>query len=97
MIIDDKKSKDLEAFMEKLDIDLRERKITDGRANLLRAQLRAMAKDRESVQRSQDERRIGRFNKIFIHKLGELSRILQTHGHSNRDEVAEIVRKIKAQ
>ena len=97
MIIDDKKSKDLETFMEKLDIDLRERKITDGRANLLRAQLRAMAKDRESVQRSQDERRIGRFNKIFIHKLGELSRILQTHGHSNRDEVAEIVRKIKAQ
>ena len=97
MIIDDAKSKDLEAFMAKLDSDVRARNITDGRATLLRAQLRAMAKDRESVQRSKDERRIGQFNKLFIHKLGELSRILQTHGHSNRDEVAEIVRKIKAQ
>lgn len=97
MIIDDKKSKDLEAFMAKLDGDVRERNITDGRVTLLRAQLRGMAKDRESVQRSQDERRIGQFNKLFIHKLGELSRILQTHGFANRDEVADIVRKIKAQ
>ena len=97
MIIDDTKSKYLEEFMAKLDSDVKERKITDGRATLLRAELRAMSKDRESVQRSKDERRIGRFNKLFIHKLGELSRILQTHGHSNPDEVAEIVRKIKAQ
>ena len=97
MIVNSQKKKNLEEFMSKLDSDMKERNIVDSRVATLKKELRSMSRDRESVQRSKNENRIGNFNKLFIAKLSELSRIMQTHGFSNRDEVAGIVRKIKAQ
>ena len=88
---------DVEAFMTKLNSDMRERKATDFRMVRLQNDIRRMAKDRMSVERSGDTKRIGEFNRLFISKLSELSRIVQTNGFSNRDEVASIVRRIKAQ
>lgn len=96
MLIDDQKSKEVEKFMNKLNEEIRERNITDFRIVKLRSELKKMSMFRESVQRSKDEKRIGNFNNMFISKLGELSRILQTHGFSKRDDAAELVRKIKS-
>lgn len=97
MIVSNKKMKDVEEFMQKLDNDMRERKVTDFRIARLKKDIMMMSRDRESVQRSRNILRIGRFNQYFVAKLGELSKLLQTTGHSDRDEVARIVRKIKAQ
>ena len=97
MIIPSEKMKDVEAFMTKLDSDMGERKVTDFRIARLKNDLRMMSRNRLSVQRSKDEKRIGRFNQLFISKLAELSKLVQTHGFTNRDEVVEMVRKIKAQ
>lgn len=97
MIIPSEKMKDVEIFMEKLDKDMGERKVTDFRIARLKNDLQRMSKDRLSVERSKDTRRIGRFNVLFVSKLGELSMLIQKHGFTNRDEVAAMVRKIKAQ
>jgi len=97
MIIDNQKLKDVEAFMSKLNNDMRERNITDFRIIKLRTDLKRMAIHRESIQRSKDEKRIGKFNNLFVAKLGELSKLMQTHGFSKRDDAAELVRKMKAQ
>lgn len=97
MIVANKKMNDVEEFMKKLDNDVRERKVTDFRMARLQNEIRQMSRDRMSVQRSGNKQRIERFNNSFISKLAELSTILQTHGFSNRDEVAKMVRKIKAQ
>lgn len=97
MIVANKKMNDVEEFMKKLDNDVRERKVTDFRMARLQNEIRQMSRDRMSVQRSGNKQRIERFNNLFISKLAELSTILQTHGFSNRDEVAKMVRKIKAQ
>lgn len=97
MLVSNQKMKNAEEFMNKLDNDMRERKVTDFRMARIRRDLRMMSQDRMSVERSKDEKRISNFNKLFISKLAELSRLVQTHGFTNRDEVAEIVRKIKAQ
>lgn len=97
MLVSSKKMKDVEAFMQKLDEDMRERKVTDFRIARLRRDIRMMSRDRESVERSKNTKRIGLFNKLFISKLAELSRLMQTHGFTNRDEIAEMVRRAKAQ
>lgn len=97
MIIPSEKMKDVEAFMSKLDRDMGERKVTDFRIARLKNDLQAMSRDRMSVERSKDEKRIGRFNTVFISKLAELSTILQKNGFTNRDEVVAMVRKIKQQ
>lgn len=97
MIVANKKMKDVEEFMKKLDNDVRERKVTDFRMARLQNEIRQMSRDRMSVQRSGNTQRIERFNNLFIFKLAELSKLLQTHGFSNRDEIATMVRKIKAQ
>jgi len=97
MLVANKKMNDVEEFMKKLDNDMRERKVTDFRMAKLQNEIRSMSRDRMSVQRSGNTQRIERFNNLFISKLAELSRILQTHGFSNRDEVAKMVRRIKAQ
>lgn len=97
MLIPNNKTKDVEEFMKKLDNDVRERKVTDFRMARLQNEIRIMSRDRMSVQRSGNTQRIERFNKSFISKLAELSKLLQTHGFSNRDEIATMVRKIKAQ
>jgi len=89
--------KDVEVFMEKLDKDMGERKVTDFRIARLKNDLRMMSRDRLSVERSKDVKRIGRFNQLFISKLAQLSTLVQTHGFTNRDDVAAMVRKIKAQ
>lgn len=96
MIIDNQKLKDVEEFMQKLNNDMRERNITDFRIIKLRTDIKRMAIHRESIQRSKDEKRIGKFNNLFVAKLGELSKLMQTHGFSNRDDAAELVRKMKA-
>jgi hypothetical protein len=82
--------------MTKLNGQMRERKITDFRIIKLRTDLKAMAVHRESIQRSKDIKRIDKFNKLFVSKLGELSKLMQMHGFSNRDDAAELVRKMKA-
>jgi hypothetical protein len=97
MIVPNKKLEDAEEFMRKLDIDMKERRDVDFRIVRLRNQLKTMSHARESVQRSKNIERIGRFNNLFIAKIAELSKIMQTHGFSNRDDAAEIVRKAKAQ
>ena len=97
MLVSNQKLKNAEEFMNKLDKDMRERKVTDFRMARIKRDLRLMSQDRMSVERSRDEKRISKFNKLFISKLAELSRLVQTHGFTSRDEVAEIVRKIKAQ
>lgn len=97
MLISNEKMKNVDEFMKKLDDDMRERKLTDFRMTRIRLQLKAMSRDRESIERSKDEQRIGRFNKLFIANLAELSKLMQTHGFSNRDEIADLVRKAKAQ
>lgn len=97
MIVANKKMKNVEEFMKKLDNDVRERKVTDSRMARLQNEIRIMSRDRMSVQRSGNKQRIERFNNLFVSKLAELSKIMQTHGFTNRDEVARMVRKIKAQ
>lgn len=97
MIIPNEKMKDVEDFMTKLDRDMGERKVTDFRIARLRNDLKMMSRDRMSVERSKDEKRIGRFNNVFVSKLAELSSLMQKHGFTNRDDVAAMVRKIKAQ
>ena len=97
MLIPNKKTKDVEEFMKKLDKDVRERKATDSRMARLQNEIRIMSRDRMSVQRSGNMQRIERFNNLFVSKLAELSRIMQTNGHTNRDDIARMVRKIKAQ
>lgn len=89
--------KDVEEFMKKLDKDMKERKVTDFRMARLRNDLRMMSKDRMSVQRSGDIKRIGQFNRLFVSKLSELSKLMQTHGNTSRDDAAKMVREIKAQ
>ena len=96
MIIPNEKMKNAEEFMQKLESDLKDRQVTDYRIIRLRSEIRKMSHDRESVERSKDEKRIGKFNNLFISKLGELSRLVQTTGRTNRDDVAKIVREVKA-
>ncbi len=96
MLVENEKMKNAEEFMRKLESDLKERSVTDYRIIRLRSDIRRMAHDRESVERSKDENRIGKFNKLFISKLGELSRLMQTTGFTKRDDVVDMVRKIKA-
>ena len=83
-------------FMQKLESDMKERQVTDYRIIRLRTDLRRMSADRESVERSKNEERIVKFNNIFIAKLGELSRIMQTTGFTKRDDVVQTVREVKA-
>ena len=97
MIVANKKMNDVEEFMKKLENDVRERKVTDTRMARLQNEIRIMSRDRMSVQRSGNKQRIERFNNLFVSKLAELSRIMQTNGHTNRDDIARMVRKIKAQ
>jgi hypothetical protein len=96
MLVENEKMKNAEEFMQKLESDMKDREIKDYRIIRLRTDLRRMAHDRESVERSKDENRIGKFNNQFISKLGELSRLVQTTGRANRDDVAKIVREVKA-
>lgn len=88
--------KNVEEFMDKLDKDMRERKVTDFRMARLQNELRTMSRDRMSVQRSGDTKRIAVFNRLFVSKIAELSTIMQTHGFTSRDESAQMVREIKA-
>lgn len=97
MLVSNQKMKEVENMMNKLDNDMRSRKVTDFRIARLRNELRMMAKDRESVERSKNEQRISKFNKLFISKIAELSKLMQTTGFSSRDDAAELVRQIKAQ
>jgi len=97
MIVPSQKMKDVDDFMKKLDKEVKERKVIDFRMAHLQNDLRRMSRDRMSVERSGDVNRIGTFNRLFIAKLAELSRIMQTHGFSSRDEAAQMVREIKAQ
>ena len=89
--------KSVEEFMMKLDKEMRERKVTDFRMARLQNELRMMSKDRMSVQRSGNVKRIALFNRLFVSKLAELSKLMQTHGFTNRDDAANMVRQIKAQ
>ena len=97
MLVSNKKMQDVEAFMQKLDSDMKSRNVSDLRMARLRNELRAMARDRMSIERSKDQRKIALFNNQFISKIAELSKLVQTHGFTNRDEVATMVRKVKAQ
>jgi hypothetical protein len=97
MLVTNQKMKDVEDFMKKLDNDVRERKVTDFRMARLQNEIRIMSKDRMSVQRSGNMQRIERFNNLFVSKLSELSKIMQTNGFTNRDEIAKMVRRIKSQ
>jgi hypothetical protein len=96
MLVENDKMKNADEFMAKLESDLKERSITDYRIIRLRTDLRRMSHDRESVERSKDEKRIEKFNNAFIARLGELSKLMQTTGRTNRDDVAKIVREVKA-
>lgn len=87
--------KDVEAFMQKLGVDMDSRKQTDFRIARIKREIRMMSLHRESIERSRDEQKIGEFNRRFISRLAELSRIMQTTGFSDRDEAARIVREIK--
>jgi hypothetical protein len=95
MIVTNEKMKDVEEFMRKLEGEMKERNEKDYRMIRLKNDLKIMSRDRESVERSKDEKRIGKFNTLFIAKLAELSRLVQTTGQSNRDDVAKIVRAAK--
>lgn len=97
MLVSNKKMQDVEAFMQKLDSDMKARNVSDQRMARLRNELRIMSRDRMSIERSKDQRKIALFNNQFVSKLAELSKLVQTHGFTNRDEVATIVRKVKAQ
>jgi hypothetical protein len=96
MIVPNQKMKNAVEFMQKLESDMKERQVTDYRIIRLRTDLRRMSADRESVERSKNEERIVKFNNIFIAKLGELSRIMQTTGFTKRDDVVQTVREVKA-
>ncbi len=96
MLVENEKMKNAEEFMQKLESDMKDRQVTDYRMIRLRSEIRRMSHDRESVERSKDEKRIEKFNNAFISKLAELSRLVQTTGRTNRDEVAKIVREVKA-
>lgn len=97
MLVSNQKMEEVKEFMQKLDDDMKNRKVKDFRITRLQNDIRMMSRDRMSVERSKDDKRISKFNKLFISKLAELSTLMQTTGFSNRDEVARIVRKIKAQ
>jgi hypothetical protein len=96
MIVPNQKMQNAVEFMSKLESDMKERQVTDYRIIRLRTDLRRMSADRESVERSKNEERIVKFNNIFIAKLGELSRIMQTTGFTKRDDVVQTVREVKA-
>lgn len=96
MLVENEKMKNADEFMAKLESDMKGRQMTDYRMIRLRSEIKRMSHDRESVERSKDEKRIGKFNNLFIAKIGELSRLVQTTGRTNRDEVAKIVREVKA-
>lgn len=96
MIINDKNLQELNKLLDKIDVDKEETNWRYRRIEKLRIELSRMSKDAKSVQRSENEKRIAEFNRLFIQTLSELSRLLQTTGRSDRDGVAEIVRKIKA-
>jgi hypothetical protein len=96
MIVPNQKMKNAQEFMQKLESDLKGREITDYRIIRLKTDLQRMSRDRESVERSKNEERISTFNKQFIAKLAELSRIMQTTGFTKRDDVVQTVREAKA-
>ena len=96
MLVENEKMKNADEFMAKLESDMKGRQITDYRMIRLRTELRRMSHDRESIERSKDEKRIGKFNNLFIAKIGELSTLVQTTGRTNRDDVAKIVREVKS-
>jgi hypothetical protein len=96
MLVTNDKMKNADEFMAKLESDMKAVQITDYRIIRLRTDIRRMSHDRESVERSKDEKRIEKFNNLFISKLGELSRLVQTTGRTNRDDVAKIVREVKS-
>lgn len=96
MIVPNQKMKNAQEFMQKLESDLKERNVTDYRIIRLKTDLQRMSRDRESVERSKNEERISTFNKQFIAKLAELSRIMQTTGFTKRDDVVQTVREAKA-
>ena len=96
MIVPNQKMENAKEFMQKLESDLKRRQVTDYRIIRLKTDLQRMSRDRESVERSKNEERISTFNKQFIAKLAELSRIMQTTGFTKRDDVVQTVREAKA-
>jgi len=97
MIINDQNFKSLNDLLENIEIEKFKDEKQRMRIEAVRIKLQQLSREGGSVKRSGNEKRIAEFNRIFIKSLAELSRITQTTGNANRDEVAKIVRSIKAQ
>ncbi len=88
---------EVKQFMRKLEDDKTARAKDDFRVAKLKNDIKRMSYDRMSVERSGNLQRIKKFNILFVSKLSELSQLLQKNGNSNREDIARLVRNIKAQ
>ena len=95
MLVNDKKLKEFNDLIETIENDKNQRNYKYNRISHLKNKLQKMSRERMSVERSADEKRIGEFNRLFFQSLTELSRLVQTTGNVNRDKVAQLVREIK--
>lgn len=91
MIIHDQQLKDVEETMQSIERGVRRDAKKTSEIVRLENEIRAMSRDAKSVERSGDTSRIQRFNKMYIDKLGRLSRLRQTSGSSKREDIAFLI------
>ncbi|MHA1586441.1 MAG: hypothetical protein ACTSUW_03790 [Candidatus Heimdallarchaeota archaeon] len=96
MIIKTKQIKELQNLIIRIDNDTKKSDSKNKEMSRLRIVIQKMSREAKSIERSGKEHRIREFNRIFIKNLADLSRLTQTTGNSDKREIANLVKKIKA-